>query len=332
MEGPMDGGKRLAGGSKTRDEPYLPLLRDVTLQPIFILGEHRSGTTLLYRLLVATQCFNFVSAYHITRQGEILFNYVNETEDHARAELDTLFKSLGLEDRIIDGVAVTPDLPEEYGFILRNVRLRPQLNPSNLAGFIEFCKKIQFVSNPDRPLLLKNPWDFMNFMYVESAFPTSKFIFIHRHPIHVISSLLRANRSVFAAKNAYLALIAQWYAQLMDSPVRLFGVRLLFSSHLDLGLRIVTTHAVKATSYFLKEIGSLSNTHYVSVRYEDLCEDPESNILKILSFLELNAKVDLTYDAFIQPRPLHLLPEVARRYDDIQQKLHRYFVYCGYDG
>jgi hypothetical protein len=316
----------------TQDETYLPLLQDVQFLPIFILGDHRSGTTLLYKLLASTESFNFVTAYHLIRYDEILFNYVNRTENNAREALDELFKSLGLRDRIVDGVAVTPDLPEEYGFILRNAGYRPQLDPVKLPGFIELCKKIQFVSVPGRPLLLKNPWDFLNFMYVKAALPETKFIFIHRHPIHVINSQLRATRSLLTSKNAYVALIAQWYTQLFDRPVHLFVARLLFSSHFDLGLRIVTRHVVRAATYFLRHVGSLPVADYISVRYEDLCEDPETSVLRILKLLGLKQKSSLVYDTFIEPRPLRLLPEVARKYDGLRQRLQPYCAYHGYDG
>jgi len=322
---------RLSHHSHTQDEPYLPLLQDVHFLPIFILGDHRSGTTLLYTLLAATQRFNFVSVYHLIRYDEILFNHVNRTEDHAREALDELFKSLGLRDRIIDGVAVTPDLPEEYGFILPNAGYRPQLNPGNLPGFIELCKKVQFVSAPDRPLLLKNPWDFLNFMYLKAAFPEAKFIFIHRHPIHVINSQLRATRSLLTTRNAYVALIARWYAQLFDKPVQLFAARLLFSSHFDLGLRIATRHVLRATTYFLQHVDSLPKTDHISIKYEDLCADPETNVIRILRFLGLKQRPSLAYDTFIKPRPLRLLPEVTRKYDNIRQKLQPYCAHHGYD-
>jgi hypothetical protein len=124
---------------------------------------------LLYELLVATQCFGFLNAYHVIRYDELLFNHANQLEGSARNALDELFRSLGLRDRLIDGVAVTPGTPEEYGFILRNAGERPQLNRRSLPKFVELCKKVQFLSAPGRPLLLKNPWDFRRFMYVKSV-------------------------------------------------------------------------------------------------------------------------------------------------------------------
>ncbi|NEN93018.1 MAG: sulfotransferase [Okeania sp. SIO3H1] len=62
------------------DRPYLDLCSKIDFSPIFIMGEHRSGTTLLYKSLVATECFNCVTAYHIIKYDQILSNYINQTE------------------------------------------------------------------------------------------------------------------------------------------------------------------------------------------------------------------------------------------------------------
>jgi hypothetical protein len=294
------------------------------------MGDHRSGTTLLYQLLNATRCFTVITAYHVIRHGEVLSNFVNQAEARAKQQLRDYFAEIGLTNRLMDGVEVTPELPEEYGFTLRGGGARPQLRPGNLAGFIELCRKVQFVSEAGRSLLLKNPWDYLNFMYVKDVFPDARFIFIHRHPLHVISSQLKALRSLFAAVNPYVALIDPWYAELMQRPVRLFITRFLFSSHFELGLRLTTRHVARATAYFLQHVGSLPRSGYVGVKYEDLCEAPEATIAAILKFLDLKPKTNVAYAAWIRPRPLDLEPEVARRYERLRRRLQSYMVYCGY--
>ncbi|HAA28241.1 MAG TPA: sulfotransferase [Cyanobacteria bacterium UBA8553] len=313
------------------DESYLNLLPEVNFSPIFIMGDHRSGTTLLYKTLVATEYFNFVRAYHVIKYDEILFNHVNHTENHAHQELKELLKSLGMKDRVIDNVEVTPDLPEEYGFILKNAGYESHLNTDNLALFTQLCRKIQFISNPDKPLLLKNPWCFPHFIYIKNAFPEAKFIFIHRHPIHVINSKLKATRSILTARNAYTSLLSQQYVQIFENPMQRFVYRLFYSTYFDLGLRRVTEQSVQSTTYFLQNVDSLQKTNYVSVKYEDLCKQPEATIHKIMGFLGLEQKSTLAYDTLIEPRPLKLLPEVERKNDEIRHKLQPYFTYHGYE-
>lgn len=153
------------------DAHFMQVLDSVNFRPVFIMGDHRSGTTVLYRLLDATGCFNVVTAYHIIRYGELLSAFFDQTQDLAKQQLTQRFAQLGITDRMIDGVRVTPDLPEEYGFLL-SPTYRAQITPATLPRFVELCRKVQLVSDLDRPLLLKNPWDyFLNFMYVKAAFP-----------------------------------------------------------------------------------------------------------------------------------------------------------------
>ena len=314
------------------DRPYLDLLSQVDYSPVFIMGDHRSGTTLLYKTLVATECFNFVKAYHIIKYDEILSNHINQIEERAVRELEELFRSLGISDRTIDKVMATPDLPEEYGFILKNVAKEESfITPQNLPIFQQLCRKIQFISDPDKPLLLKNPWDFTQFMYVKSVVPSAKFIFIHRHPVHVINSKLKAVRTLFADWNAYVALIAQWYEQIFKNPIQRNLFRLLYSKYFNLGLRRITKQSIESTTYFLENVESLPESDYLCVRYEDLCQAPEATINKILGFLDLEARSTLEYQKLITPRAIDLLPEVQQQYGHIRQKLQAYFVDRGYD-
>lgn len=311
------------------DRPYLNLLEKVDFSPIFIMGEHRSGTTVLYQTLVATECFNFLNAYHIIKYDEILSHYIEGNGDRVFQDLEKLFTSLEIKDRIIDTVKVTPNLPEEYGFILNNSGYENYINPQNLFLLTQLCRKIQFVSDPDRPLLLKNPWCFSHFLYIKNAFPTAKFIFIHRHPIAVMNSKLKSVRLFLSKNNSYTRLISKRYCQIMNNPIKLSLFRLLYSSFLNLGLRRVMKQSIQSSTYFLENIHLLKND-YISIKYEDLCQNPETIIQKILDFLQLEAKAEIDYESTIAPRPLQLLPEVQRNYNEIHQKFQSYLVYCGY--
>lgn len=304
------------------DTRYAHTLDTVDFRPIFIMGDHRSGTTVLYRLLDATQCFNVVTAYHVIRYGELLASYYEQTQDLAKQQLSDRFAQLGVTDRMIDGVRVSPDLPEEYGFLL-NSTYRAQITSATLPRFVELCKKVQLVSGADRPLLLKNPWDyFLNFMYVKEAFPQAKFIFLHRDPLHVINSQIRAIRSSMQKKNAYLALLSAWYAQTFDQPARRLATRMLFSPRL--GLRIATRHVSRATDYVLQHAGSLPAEDSLSIRYEDLCETPEATVASILSFMGLSQQGPDVSGSLIDRRPLSLLPEVERQAAAIRARLRPY--------
>lgn len=314
-----------------RDEQYMELLSKVRFSPIFIMGDHRSGTTLLYKTLAATECFNFLKAYHIIEYERLLLNYVNKTENQVYEKLVAQFKSLGISDRVFDRIEVTPNLPEEYGFVLKNHGYEAYLNPDNLSLFTNLCRKIQFISDSDRPILLKNPWCFLHFMYIKNSFPEARFIFIHRHPIHVMNSKLKALRMMLSQWSAYTSLISKRYRKIFDRPLLRLIYQLMYSKYFSLGVNRVTQQSFQSTNYFLNNIELLPKSDYISIKYEDLCQQPKANIVNILDFLELEGKRFIDYDNLIQPRPLNLLPEVQNKYEQICKKLQPYLTYNGYE-
>lgn len=313
------------------DRAYLDMLDAVTFQPVFIMGDHRSGTTILYKILGASGCFNIVTAYHIINYRELLYNHVHGHVDAAKDELRQLFRAREVKDRVFDRMAVDPDLPEEYGFLF-STGYRQQLTAENLATLVELCKKIQVTSGPSKPLLLKNPWDyFLNFTYVKQAFPTSKFVFIHRNPVDVVSSQLHAIRSSLAEKNEYVALIGAWYRDLFHKPMRRQMARALFSRRFNLGLRVVTRHVARGADYYLAHIADLPQDDVLSIRYEDLCAAPDATIHAILDWLHLDDGGAVDYAALVQKREAPRQAEVAANSRLIYRRMKPYFESFGYD-
>lgn len=88
--------------------PDAPHLHRLAGMPVFITGPHRSGTTLLYALLLATGRFNGVTACHVLRHRQLLADHLAGDTDRAKADLAEQFRAAGITDRVIDGVRVTP--------------------------------------------------------------------------------------------------------------------------------------------------------------------------------------------------------------------------------
>src|SRR5262245_49566598 len=110
------------------DRELMHLTERLSFQLLFIMGDHRSGTTMLYQGLAATAEFTPVTAYHVIRYDHILSDHVAGRTARAKAALQESFVERGLVDRIIDNVPVTPDLPEEYGFAI-DPGPRPHIAP-----------------------------------------------------------------------------------------------------------------------------------------------------------------------------------------------------------
>lgn len=310
------------------DDQHVHRLSGVAFDPVFIIADHRSGTTLLYQLLAETGAFNVVTAYDVICYGEIVDNHLAGRTAAARQALAERFRGMGLADRGIDGVAVTPDLPEEYGFII-DYSGRPQLSPRTLDRFVEVCRKIRFVGE-NRPVLLKSPWDALTFAYIKATFPRARFVFVHRHPMHVMTSQLSAVRTLFRERNEYVALLSPWYRDFFSRRIPLAVTRALNSPRFGIGAATVGRHVLKVTGYYASHVGELPGSDYVEIRYEDLCADADATIERILRFVNRPAAGPLQLAARIRPRGVRVPDEVRARFMRIRDRLAPYCARHGY--
>jgi len=315
---------------KNKDQQHLQLLEDVEFQPVFILGLHRSGTSILYKMLTAIGCFNPVTAYHLIDYNKLIDNHVNHSEEIAKRELTESFRQHGLEDRVIDKLKINADFAEEYGFLLGQQTSEMYITPKNLPLFKEMCKKIRFIAENSNPVLLKNPYDFSNFIYIKKIFPNAKFVFIHRHPLKTLSSTIKALDVLLKDKNPYTTRLYRLYNKIFENPLALFMVRFCFSRLSEIGVMFLTLNSSKGIRYYLKNINKLPKKDYVSIKYEDFCKDPQKNMEKILLSLEIktNSKIDFT--DFIKTRETQLDPGVMRLRRFICVFMKKYFKQFGY--
>lgn len=297
---------------KTPDEPYLNTTRVVTFRPIFILGLHRSGTSILYTMLSATGCFNPSTAYHLICYPQLLKNAAQHQEQKVQQHLTQELHQLGSKDRSIDKLAITADFPEEYGFHLSNYTTHMHLSTANLVHFTEFCQKIQFLAANQKPILLKNPFDFSNFLFIKKHFPTAQFIFIHRNPLQTLSSTLTTFQILFRKKNVYAARLSRIYTTLYTLSLTKHLLRLCFIHLPFIGIIFLTAYSSKNTRYYLKNITRLPQEAYLSITYENLCKHPQKTMEDILSFLQCTPTQSIDFHSFIKPRNLPLEPTVRR--------------------
>ncbi len=300
--------------------------------PIFIMGTHRSGTTWLHQLLAETGSFDYLSAYHLIQYDVLPAQPREPRLAPAYKELCETFEKIALDGRVIDDVRITPDSPEEYGFVLSNAGTGLRITPRNLAIIEEMCRRLRSI--PARPVILKNPWDYANFIYLKQAIPGARFLFIHRHPERVIHSGLRATRSVLGSPNAYLALCSHDYVRLFSGAPRQrlrLSLRRLFSSRwLEVGVRLTTAAIARGNLYFVENIGRLAPGDYFSFRYEDLCERPVELLARVLDFLGVQPTRGAALRTTPRPRRTELLPEVEWYRDAIARKTAPYMRLHGY--
>jgi len=306
------------------DDTLAHLLGGPGQPPVFIMGDHRSGTTLLHLLLAATGCFDLVTVYHVLDYGQLLVHRWAGVEAEAQNALAAGLIRHGLVDRVIDGVAVTPDLPEEYAFILTRRGGALRLGPRNRWRFHQMRRKLAWLSGATRPLLLKSPYDVDQAVALRALAPGARFIFIHRDPVAIVNSRLRAVRQVVEHRSPYYALLDPGYRRLTGSPLLLGMARRLFAPSAAAGLAMVRHHVWRICRSWPRQHTVLAAEEHIALRYEDVCAEPARHVRDILGFLGLRPDAEPDYAALVRPRALGLLPEVERAAGAIRQETAAY--------
>src|SRR5437773_12560452 len=103
--------------SPPMDAPYLGQLQTLPSELVFIMGCHRSGTSMLYHLLAYTGQLDYVSAYDIIKYSELLYNRITGREAQVKTDLQRVLQQEAT--RGLDDLPVGTDLPEEYRFLLQ---------------------------------------------------------------------------------------------------------------------------------------------------------------------------------------------------------------------
>jgi len=70
------------------DDQYRHKIKNLSYKPVFILGLHRSGTSILYKMLQSTGEFNTLTAYDVVYYNRLLYNSIHELTEEC--EIRTL--------------------------------------------------------------------------------------------------------------------------------------------------------------------------------------------------------------------------------------------------
>ena len=293
--------------------------------PVFILGYHRSGTTILYNALVRAGSFRYPTPYHLAH-----FRDYREDErfdaDAALAATRRRFETRGIVDRFVDGIPAHALSPEEYGFALKGGRLRPR----TLDTFRDFCDFVRSGPGDGRTLLLKNPRDLTHAPFIHRSCPGAKFVFIHRYPGPTIDSRIRELRLLFSRRSPYQAEIEPGYDYIMSRKLLRGTLRLCLLPERILALGLLHGFRRQAVR-LLRNLEQLPDESYTTLTYEELCADPERVVGGVLTFLGQHGCDPSVVRGMVRPvarppaRSGVLSSRAAARY------LRPYLRHCGYD-
>lgn len=291
---------------------------DPLASPVFILGMHRSGTTLLYEMLTHSGCWNTLWAWHVISYDEIESPDVDVAQ--SQAKLMQRFTNAGLETRGVDAVKVRLETKEEYGFILDNRRQGAKITRKNLPLFQTVCRSVQRTFPERRPLLLKNPWDFGNAPLIKDLIPSAKFVYIHRPPEEAVSSMWKFLSQALLEKNEYMAMLSRRYDHLNRTRLQLGALRWVIKHHSSFFVKRLIGWFGKCCDRYLKSIPHLAEHDKIEVTYDQLCASPDETIGSILNHFGMRG-ADRDYSSMIERRGGRIddlvkaqMPAIERRF------------------
>jgi hypothetical protein len=316
-----------------RDKPYLSRLKDLSYRPVFVLGEHRSGTTILYKLLALSGSFIPLTTYHALYYDQLLANHLEGKTEKARAELNRFLHDLGLRNRLVDEIELSADYPEEYCFVLQARARSFRLSQRTFHVFDEMCRKLAYTGGQGHTLLLKNPFDFDNFLTIKDLLPDARFVFIHRHPLNTLSSMLQMVRRNWYEGNIYHQLHSRPYTFLQKNAISSGLMRWMLNpnSRLALARRSMIRRIASRAAHYRQNISRLSADDYLSLRYEDLCRSPRAEIERVVAFLGESPATEVKYESLVRPRGLQLTPELKGIEESLRRVFSQAMEYHGYD-
>jgi hypothetical protein len=303
-------------------------IRTGTESPVFILGLHRSGTTWLYELLARSGCFDALTAGQVICYDEYLADPANRAACGIR--LRERFEQLGLTCRGTEAVRLSPDTPEEYGFVLDNHGAGLRLSRRGLRLFQQMAHAVRADSGGDRRLLLKNPWDFSNACLIKQLLPGAQFIFIHRNPFHVLSSMFRLVMSTVRQPDPYTAMLHRRYRRFAQGRVRRRVAGRVIEHVPGLLVRGLLAWVQRSTEGYLRSWPMIPPSDRIDVTYERLCQDPDAGVTKILHHLGVRAG-ECSHRRSAAPRDVQVAGPVVAKRDLIARKLNEYGSTVGYD-
>ena len=249
----------------------------ITQPPVFIIGHWRSGTTYLHELLSYDPQFTYVTLWHTLLPNSFLI----------LDPLKDLLAQFLPSERPMDAIKVEADGPyeEEAGLAV--------LNPWSFFHGLHFPRNaeeqylksmhfhdmtireknhwkktyhtfLQSVSyaNKGKPLLLKNPPNTTRIQMLLDLYPKARFIHIYRNPYKVYLSTKKMRTRV------------------------LDKLALQKSSPEELDTQIINNYN-RVMKTFFEQKDLIPKNQLVEIRYEDLVAEPEKQVKKIYSTLNL---------------------------------------------
>ncbi|MCJ7580047.1 MAG: sulfotransferase [Candidatus Aminicenantes bacterium] len=298
--------------NRRNDSLFEAALQEITPLPVFIIGLHRSGTTFLYQTLTDVFPITSLTVYHVLNYDRILLYNQEKTDFLVRKELDEMFRSWNMDTRLIDNIALSHAMPEEYGWLLRSRAGSFHTNARTAPLLDKICRKLQFTTPSAAAVLQKNPFDTGYVHELLRYFPDARFIFLQRDPVAIVNSQFRVAMYFGENKNLFINLLFKdiplgrawmWLQRAMRKAAGEF----LYGR---IALCYILNDVTKELGRLDKSWNSVLPRQRMSLHYSELVSDLDGALKKVSTFLRLAPRNDYVHE---RPNPSDptLFPEVA---------------------
>ena len=303
------------------DRAQLHRLRDRDVDPIFIMGLHRSGTTWLYDALSSCALTAWLSVYDVVHYGELLPADLAGRTALLRDALDRRFREQHARVRGFDEVPLNHATREEYGFVLRHWAGTSILEPKSLGRFEELARKLSVLQGP-RTVLLKNPWDTRQAGWIAQALPKARFVWIKRDPVRILDSQVRMYLGFARQGNPLLSMLQEGLKLERGLNAVAGGLTRALGDRASERLleRVVEKLVVQELQHYATQRRRVPAERQIEITYEELVERPAKTLTAVLGFLGLSPSRPLEA-VNAKPREHALLPSVEVRASAFRAKV-----------
>jgi len=248
--------------------------------PIFIVGNARSGTTLLYQWLASSGLFAYPSNimsrfYKSPYLGSLIHKIMIDLDHKEELHVNT---PVSYSSNL--GKTKGPEAPHEFWYFWRryfSFKEIQKLSPQQLEAInsYDFLKDLALIEQAfNKPLLMKAMILNWNLSFLAKILPKSIFLIMKRNSLDNMASLYNARISFFGTAQKWYSFKPPQYEELKQQDIykQLAGQVLYTNNAID------------------DELKNVSTNRKLYINYEELCNNPEN------TFSSIMAKLGITQD------------------------------------
>jgi len=291
---------------------------------VFVMGLHRSGTTLIYSALADAMNCTGLSLHDVIFYDGLLMQHEAGARDKAAAAIDNYFTKANYLSRGNDNIPLNSKTLEEYGWVLKRHGGSFSTTQTSVSVLQELTRKLTKIKAPQHCLMLKNPWDTGRTMILARYFPNAKFIFVKRNAIEILHSEVNNALLFTKRQDPLLKLLAK------DIRLTRWSNRLAKTLRITLGtqgfIKLVTKLMIADIASNLekyeKDRRDLCKTRQMEISYSEFVDYPSEVLRKAGQFLNLPLQESVIANMQTPKRstkPLH--PAVEAKAHTLQARL-----------